>query len=219
MDRSIVGFHLDGEGYWVAELDCGHNQHVRHRPPFELRPWVLEEAGRTAHLSTPLGCPLCDRGELPEVLRFAWRSAEWGSRSLPTGLRRAHKLASGTWGRLFVEGGRLRFRASTTPPIDRVLGPGTVQAIPPCVEHEIEPDTDARLFVELLRVVPYEEKAWTEKGRTEKAWTEKGRTEKARTELDAAGDPACWAHLCCHECAGVLSEGHREGCSLATRRP
>jgi hypothetical protein len=27
----IVGFHQDTEGDWVAELDCGHRQHVRHR--------------------------------------------------------------------------------------------------------------------------------------------------------------------------------------------
>ena len=30
MQRKITGFHLDEEGYWVAELECGHNQHVRH---------------------------------------------------------------------------------------------------------------------------------------------------------------------------------------------
>lgn len=155
MDRSIAGFHLDRTGHWVAELDCGHNQHVRHRPPFEMRPWVLEEAKRAAHLGTPLDCPLCDRGELPEGLRFAGCSAEWDSRSLPTRLRRVHELASGTWGRIMVEEGRLTFRASTTPPIDRTLEVGSIQAVPPGVEHHIEPDPHARLFVELLRVVPY----------------------------------------------------------------
>ncbi len=66
MDRSITGFHLDAEGDWVAELSCGHNQHVRHRPPFQLRPWVIEPEGRAAMLGTPLGCPLCDRVEPPE---------------------------------------------------------------------------------------------------------------------------------------------------------
>jgi hypothetical protein len=32
--RPIVGFHQDEHQDWVAELSCGHNQHVRHRPPF-----------------------------------------------------------------------------------------------------------------------------------------------------------------------------------------
>jgi hypothetical protein len=31
----ITGFHQDEEANWVAELSCGHQQHVRHRPPFK----------------------------------------------------------------------------------------------------------------------------------------------------------------------------------------
>ena len=61
MERRIVGFHQDAEGDWVAELDCGHRQHVRHRPPFQLRPWVLDAVGRTGRIGTPLDCRLCDR--------------------------------------------------------------------------------------------------------------------------------------------------------------
>ena len=33
MKRRIVGFHQDEEQHWVAELECRHNQHVRHDPP------------------------------------------------------------------------------------------------------------------------------------------------------------------------------------------
>jgi hypothetical protein len=40
MERRIVGFHQDDERHWVAELECGHNQHVRHHPPWTVRPWV-----------------------------------------------------------------------------------------------------------------------------------------------------------------------------------
>lgn len=61
MRRLITGFHQDGEGDWVAHLDCGHAQHVRHRPPFQLRPWVTTEAGRAGRLGSELDCPLCDR--------------------------------------------------------------------------------------------------------------------------------------------------------------
>jgi hypothetical protein len=59
MERAIVGFQLDAEGEWVAELACGHRQHVRHRPPFFPRPWVLEPETRRQRLGTPLECPLC----------------------------------------------------------------------------------------------------------------------------------------------------------------
>ena len=69
VERSITGYHQDEMGDWVAELACGHDQHVRHRPPFQLRAWVLDPDGRLGRLGTPLDCPLCDRCELPEGLR------------------------------------------------------------------------------------------------------------------------------------------------------
>ncbi|MEG0603969.1 MAG: DUF3565 domain-containing protein, partial [Acinetobacter sp.] len=28
MQQAIVGFHLDEENHWVADLACGHMQHV-----------------------------------------------------------------------------------------------------------------------------------------------------------------------------------------------
>lgn len=38
--RRIVGFHLDEKSDWVTELECGHQQHVRHNPPWTERHWV-----------------------------------------------------------------------------------------------------------------------------------------------------------------------------------
>lgn len=61
MQRRITGFHQDTEGHWVAELECGHSQHVRHDPPWQQRPWVLAEDTRAARLGSALECPLCDR--------------------------------------------------------------------------------------------------------------------------------------------------------------
>ena len=61
MKQPIVGYHLDEESHWVAELRCGHGQHVRHDPPWQSRPWVITPEGRAAHLGTELDCLLCDR--------------------------------------------------------------------------------------------------------------------------------------------------------------
>jgi len=58
--RVITGFVQDDEGEWVAELSCGHRQHVRHRPPFQKRPWVLDEPGRRSRVGAPIECRLCD---------------------------------------------------------------------------------------------------------------------------------------------------------------
>ena len=60
MERAIVGFHQDEERHWVAELECGHMQHVRHDPPWVNRPWVTSAEGRAGMLGFMLNCRLCD---------------------------------------------------------------------------------------------------------------------------------------------------------------
>lgn len=57
--RQIAGFHQDEEGHWAAELECGHTQHVRHDPPWQLRPWVVTPEGRAARLGAMLECVKC----------------------------------------------------------------------------------------------------------------------------------------------------------------
>ena len=63
--RKIVGFHQDEESQWVAELECGHSQHVRHDPPWQVRPWVISVEGRNDRLGTTLDCRLCDERFVP----------------------------------------------------------------------------------------------------------------------------------------------------------
>ncbi|HEU4685175.1 MAG TPA: DUF3565 domain-containing protein [Nitrospira sp.] len=60
MNQPIIGYHRDEHGDWVADLLCGHKQHVRHHPPFVMRPWVLTEAGRASRLGTMLDCRQCE---------------------------------------------------------------------------------------------------------------------------------------------------------------
>lgn len=67
MQQPIRGFHQDAEGHWVADLACGHGQHVRHDPPWQVREWVLETSTRHAHLGTLLNCVLCDRDAAPDA--------------------------------------------------------------------------------------------------------------------------------------------------------
>jgi hypothetical protein len=38
MQRRIIGFHQDDAQEWVADLACGHQQHVRHTPPRKRGP-------------------------------------------------------------------------------------------------------------------------------------------------------------------------------------
>ena len=62
MERRITGFHQDDEGDWVAELECGHTQHVRHDPPWQVRDWVMTEQGRAGRVGTGLECGWCGVG-------------------------------------------------------------------------------------------------------------------------------------------------------------
>jgi tellurite methyltransferase len=149
--RRITGFHQDDKGDGVAELDCLHSQHVRHRPPFQDRPWVLTEAGRTERLGTELDCPLCDRAELPEGLVIERTAGPFDETTLPAGLLRAHRLPAGTWGRLRILDGAVDFRIGIHPPVEHHLDGGQTQPIPPEVTHELRPKGPLRLVVDFLR--------------------------------------------------------------------
>lgn len=57
--RKIVDFHLDEFFDWVADLECGHQQHVRHNPPWTNRHWVTTPQGRLEHIGQNLFCLIC----------------------------------------------------------------------------------------------------------------------------------------------------------------
>jgi tellurite methyltransferase len=147
MLRRCVGWHVDDEGDWVAELDCLHGQHVRHRPPFQERPWVLSEEGRAARIGSPFECPRCDRAELPDGLVLARTAGPWDQDTLPPGLRKEHRTAASTWGRLRVLDGSLTFTMLGTA---RRMTAGDEQPIPPEVPHLLTLDGCVRLEVDFL---------------------------------------------------------------------
>ena len=66
MQQPIIGYHIDDQQHWVAQLACGHNQHVRHDPPWMHRPWVTTETGRRSHIGYELGCKKCDEDAPPD---------------------------------------------------------------------------------------------------------------------------------------------------------
>jgi tellurite resistance-related uncharacterized protein len=196
VERSITGYHQDEDGDWVAELDCGHNQHVRHRPPFQMRPWVLSEAERQARIGAPLECPLCDRAELPVATRLVRSSPDWNEATLPRGLRGAHRLGPGTWGRIVVKDGRLLFSMESEPRLQVELTDRTgAQAIPPDIEHQVSPIGPVRFSIDFLAV---------------------DRTAAAGVGKEG-GDPACWARMVCPECGALTADGyHRPGCAAGS---
>lgn len=57
--RKIIAFEQDEAGAWIARLACGHSQHMRHDPPWTLRPWVLTEEGRARFIGAEIDCAQC----------------------------------------------------------------------------------------------------------------------------------------------------------------
>jgi tellurite resistance-related uncharacterized protein len=149
--RPITGYHIDAAGDWVAELACGHGQHVRHRPPFERRPWVVTPEGRASMLGTELDCVRCDRLELPDGLRAYKRTADFEEHTIPAGLRHHHTTKRGVWGLIHVGSGRLRYVIDGMGGRDMVLDPQTPGVVPPEVLHHVEAIGPVRFFVEFLR--------------------------------------------------------------------
>jgi tellurite methyltransferase len=151
MLRSMVGFHQDSEAHWVAELSCGHGQHVRHRPPFELRPWVLSPEGRSARLGQSLECVRCDRREMPEGHVPYKRTPRFTESTIPAGLLRHHETKPGVWARVVVERGELEFYEGDEHAPRQVATPSQPCVILPEVEHRVAPVGEVAFYVEFWR--------------------------------------------------------------------
>lgn len=150
MQRSIVGFGVDAEGDPIALLDCGHPQHVRHRPPFVNRPWVTTEEGRRGMLGEKLDCVRCERFELPDHFVAFERTPELTEQTLPPAWLRGHTTGSGVWAKIVVSEGRLRYTVDMLKTVVE-LGPDRIGIVVPEVPHRIEPVGNVRFFVELYR--------------------------------------------------------------------
>lgn len=151
MRRPICGYHEDEQGDWIAELSCGHGQHVRHRPPFTLHPWVESAEGRAGRLGSELDCVRCARLELPEGFVAYKRTSLFNEGSIPQGLLNHHSTKAGVWGVIHVESGQLRYVLDGLDGRALTLTPGSAGIIPPEVLHHVAADGPVRFYVEFHR--------------------------------------------------------------------
>lgn len=151
MQRAIEGFHQDQLSDWVADLSCGHGQHVRHKPPFWMREWVLTEAGRASRIGLELACVRCDRFEMPDGFVPYKRTNEFDERTVPAGLLADHSTKHGVWGVIHVLAGGLRYIVE--PPLAREMFVDAEHpaVIVPAVAHRVRPMGTVRFFVEFYR--------------------------------------------------------------------
>ena len=147
---SITGFRQDADGDWIAELACGHAQHVRHRPPWQNRPWVTTEAGRAAKVGAPIVCPSCRMPEPPDGVVEYRRTASFTEATIPAGLLRDHRTATGVWANIVVEAGSLEYTLNS-PRRTFLLTSEQPGVAPPMEPHPVNVVGPVRFHVEFLR--------------------------------------------------------------------
>lgn len=149
--RAIEGFRRDDAGDWISELRCGHGQHVRHKPPFWSREWVLTAEGRDAKVGTELPCVLCGRFEMPAGYQPYKRTIEFTTHTIPDALKQQHSTKRGVWGVIHVVEGRMRYVVEAPLAREFVLETGSRAVIVPEVPHHVMPEGDVRFYVEFHR--------------------------------------------------------------------
>lgn len=151
MQRPIVGYRLDQQRDWVAELSCGHGQHVRHRPPFTVREWVVTPEGRADRLGQLLDCPWCDRSQMPSGYVAYSKTPVFTVDRIPPGLLSKHSTKAGIWGQLKVLSGNLAFVIEGALESRQTLAAGESVVIVPELEHRVEALGPVQFCVEFYR--------------------------------------------------------------------
>lgn len=146
--REIVGFHQDEEAHWVADLECGHPQHVRHNPPHEEREWVTTSEGRQSFVGTELECLYCRMPILPVDMEPYKRTVDFDENTAPNALRKDHMTKNEIWGRIVVTEGALLY---TIGDESWVLRPDVHGIVEPGVPHHVEPRGPVCFHVEFLK--------------------------------------------------------------------
>ena len=152
MRREIVSFHRDELDDWVAMLACAHQQHVRHMPPFTLRPWTQTAAGRASMVGQTLECAACERMELPERVSHYRSTPVFDETSVPKGLLRDHQTKRGVWGQIRVLHGELEYCVTTPFAHRQRITPETRGIIAPETLHYVTPLGAVSFCVEFLKV-------------------------------------------------------------------
>jgi tellurite resistance-related uncharacterized protein len=149
MQRQISGFHQDETGVWVADLSCGHGQHVRHSPPWQNRAWVNDEQGRLDMLGSELDCLYCEMATLPSNVERYKQTPSFSEHDIPAALLRDHHTKASVWAEIVVEEGRLEYTCQRGI---FVLRPGVVGIVEPEQLHHVRPVGPVRFHVRFCRM-------------------------------------------------------------------
>lgn len=89
--------------------------------------------------------------KLPAHLQAYKRTPIFTESTVPAGLLKAHRTKAGTWGKIVVLEGQLRYRILEPAPEDVLLGPDVHGVVEPSMAHEVAPLGEVRFYVEFYR--------------------------------------------------------------------
>ena len=91
--------------------------------------------------------------ELPANVTSYNKTPEFTRATVPKGLLRRHLTRQGTWGKIIILEGRLRYRI-LEPELEEIeLSPERYGVVEPAVPHEVEPIGHVRFYVEFFNEV------------------------------------------------------------------
>ena len=88
---------------------------------------------------------------LPDGLKLVRTTPTFDEHTVPAGLRAAHRIAEGVWGRLVVLSGSLEFVVDSEPDSPHRIVAEESRIIPPGVVHHVTVDGPVRFHVEFHR--------------------------------------------------------------------
>ena len=88
---------------------------------------------------------------LPEGVSSYASTPEFTEESVPENLLKSHRTRAGTWGRIVVLEGRLRYRVLEPELRACELSPGNPGLVEPEIPHEVEPMGRVRFRVDFYR--------------------------------------------------------------------
>lgn len=89
--------------------------------------------------------------ELPADVSSYKRTPEFDETSVPDGLLKAHQTKVGTWGKIVILSGALRYTILEPEVEEIVLSPDRHGVVEPTVLHEVAPIGNVTFYVEFYR--------------------------------------------------------------------
>lgn len=89
--------------------------------------------------------------DLPTTVTSFRKTPEFDETTIPKGLLKAHSTKEGTWGKIIILEGKLRYRILEPEFEEHELTPDKSGVVEPTKHHEVEPIGTVRFYVEFFR--------------------------------------------------------------------